>query len=147
MRSALVATLMLAVAAPALASDVPSKSTVEMQDMAEKLNDPAAQKAMTGALDAMLAALLDIKVDGIAKALEPLNGGKKFKMKGETLGEIAANDDRNFDKKLHQGTRAMVGGAGALAGALAKAMPELEKAMDEMEKAMDKVGDKLPDVR
>jgi hypothetical protein len=147
MRSALYATLMLAIATPALASGKPSKATVEMQELADKMNNPLAQQAMTGALDAMLATILDVKVDGIAKALEPLNGGKKIKMKGSTLGEIAANDDKNFDKKLQQGTRAMVGGLGALTGALAQAMPELEKAMDEMEEAMDKVGKSLPETR
>jgi hypothetical protein len=147
LRSVLLATISLALATPALAADRPSEMTRDAQDMATKLNDPAVQSAMVTGLDGLLAALLDMRVDGIAKALEPLNGGKKIKMKGSTIREMAERDDRNFEKKMQGGTRAMASGLGALASALATAMPQLEAAMDKAEDAMDKAKDRLPDTK
>ncbi len=147
MRLVLIATLAMAVSTPALAQNNASPAAQEMQAMADSFNKPETQRAMTGALDAMLGAMLNMRIDGFAKALEPLNGGKKIKLKGNTLGEMAARDDRNFDKKLKNGTHAMVAGMGAMASALAGIMPELENAMDKMDDAMSKVGEKLPQDR
>jgi hypothetical protein len=147
MRLVLLATLAMAVSTPAFAETKPSQASQEMQAMADSFNDPSTQRAMTGALDAMIGAMLNMRIDGFVKALEPMNGGKKIKLKGKTLGEMAAHEDRNFDTKLKTGTRAMVGGMGAMASALAGIMPELEVAMEKMDKAMEKVGDKVPQDR
>ncbi len=145
LRSVLFGSIALALSTPAMAADGPSKTTRDAQEMAEKLNNPAVQSAMVTGLDGMLAALLDMRIDGIAKALEPLNGGKKIKMKGSTVREMAERDDRNFEKKMHGSTRAMASGMGALASALAAAMPQLEAAMDKVDFEMDKAKDRLPD--
>jgi hypothetical protein len=139
MRTALLAILALSVATPAVAAD--SEAQRDVQQMADTLNDPTTQRAMSGAMEAMIGALLDMRVDGIAKALEPMNGGKSIKMKGRTLREMAERKDRNFDQKLHGGTQAAVGGMGAMAQALATMLPQLEQAMDKMGDAMDRAGD------
>jgi TolA-binding protein len=144
LRSVLLGSIALALSTPAMASDAPSKTTQDAQDMAEKMNNPAVQSAMVSGLDGMLAALLDMRIDGIAKALEPLNGGKKLKMKGRTVREMAERDDPRFEQKMQGNTRAMASGMGALASALAAAMPQLEAAMDKMDDAMDKAKDRLP---
>jgi hypothetical protein len=145
MRLALLGTVALVFSAPAFAAEAPSRASQDAQVMAERLNDPATQQAMTGTLDALIGAMLDMRLDGIAKALEPMNGGKKIKMHGRTVREMAARDDPRFEQKLHGNTRAMVGSMGALASALATMMPELEQAMNKMGDAMDKAQDRLPD--
>jgi hypothetical protein len=151
MRSIIVIAAALAVSTPALAADRPSDTTREAQAMAQKLNDPAMQSAMAGGLSAMLSALLDIRVDGFAKALEPLNGGKKIKMKDRTIREMAERKDPRFEEKMQGQTRAAVSGMGALATALATMMPQLEEAMgkmgDAMNDAKDKAQDRLPDAK
>jgi hypothetical protein len=88
-----------------------------------------------------------MRLDGIAKALEPLNGGKRVDLKGRTVREMAERDDPYFEEKLQGGTRAVIGGMGAMASALATAMPELERAMAKMGEAMDKAQQRLPDAR
>ncbi len=133
MRSVLFAILALSVSTPALAA---SEAQKDMQDMADKLNNPATQTAMSGALGAMLAALLDLRVDGIAKAIEPMNGGKKIKLRGNTVREIATRDDPNFERKMQGNAKAMVGSMGALASALATIVPQLEQAARKMEGAL-----------
>lgn len=144
MRSVLLSLIAVSVSAPAMAAPQ-SKTAHDAQVMAEKLNDPVMQAAIVGGLNAMLESLLDMRVDGIAKALEPMNGGKPVRMKGKTVREIAGRHDPQFEQKLHGGTKAAVGGMGALATALATAMPELEKAMAKMGAAMEKAEKRLPD--
>lgn len=135
MRVFLLLPLALSVATPAFAA---SDSQRDMQRMADTLGNPRTQDAMADGFSAMLGALLNMRVDGIAKALEPMNGGKPIKMKGKTLREVALRDDPKFESKMHNGSKAMVGGLGALAGAMAQAMPELEAAMEKMGDAMDR---------
>lgn len=120
-------------ASPALAA---SQTQRDMEQMAQKLQRPETQAAMSGALMAILGAFMDMRVDGIAKALEPMNGGKPIKMKGRTIREMAERSDPHFEQKLEGGSRAMVASAGAMAGALAAAMPELERALEKVEDAL-----------
>jgi hypothetical protein len=141
MRSALIAALAFAISTPALAApsvNEPSRAQREVQDMADKMNNPRTQTAMASSLGAILGALLDVRVDGIAKALEPMNGGKKIKMHGKTLRDMAEREDPNFESKMQNGTRSAVGSMGALASALAVMMPQLEE-------AARKMGDAIPD--
>lgn len=136
MRVLLLSALALSVSTPALAA---SPAQRDMERTAARLSDPATQDAMAGAFGGLLGALLDMRVDGIAKALEPMNGGKPNRMKGRTIREIAMRDDPQFERKAENGARAMVGGMGAMAAALAQAMPQLEEAMAKAEDAMDRV--------
>jgi hypothetical protein len=137
MRLVLIPILALACATPAVAA--PSESGRDMAEMAEKLNDPATQSALSGTFGALLGAFLDIRVDGIAKALEPMNGGKRIKMKGNTVREIASRKDPRFEQKLEGSSRAMIGGLGAMASAVAVMMPQLEDAMSKVGDVMDKL--------
>jgi hypothetical protein len=147
MRSALFTAVAIVVATPTIASaqtetrtESTSETQQDVQGMADKLNDPSTQAAMAGALGAVMAAVLDMRVDKMAKALEPLNGGKKLKMKGNTLREIATRDDPKFERKMQEGTKTAVRSAGSLAQALAVMLPELQK-------AAKKMGDALPNLR
>jgi hypothetical protein len=147
MRSALFTAVALVVATPTIAAaqtetraESASETQQDVQGMADKLNDPSTQAVLAGALGAAMAAVLDIRVDKMAKALEPLNGGKKLKMKGNTLREIATRDDPKFERKMEDGTKTAVRSAGSLAQALAVMLPELQK-------AAKKMGDALPNLR
>ncbi len=144
MRSVLLATLALAVSTPAFAADKPSKTTRQLQSLAERANDPQTQRVLASGLETMLGAFLDMRVDGIAKALEPLNGGKRIKMKGETLRDLAADGDKHFDQKMQRGTRTLVVGLGAMTSVLATMAPELEDALDKVDESLDDMKDTLP---
>jgi hypothetical protein len=134
MRSVLLASLALSLASPAVAA--PPLVDRDVQDMANTLNNPATQDAMAGALGAMMAAVLDMRVDGMAKALEPMNGSKPIVLPGKTMRELATRDDPNFERKLKTNTRAMMGSMGALATAFATMLPQFEAAARKMEDAL-----------
>ncbi|MFM9853084.1 MAG: hypothetical protein ACKVOJ_09795 [Sphingomonadaceae bacterium] len=136
MRSVLMAIIALSFATPVVAA--PANAERDMQDVAKTLNDPATQEAMSGALGAMMAALLDMRIDGIAKALEPMNGGKRIVLPGKTVRELATRDDPNFERKMKTNTRAMMGSMGAMASALATIIPQFEAAARKMEEALPK---------
>jgi hypothetical protein len=143
MRSVLVVAASLAFATPAFA-DAPAPDhgmSADAQEMAAKLNSPAMQGALTAGIDGMMAALLNMRIDGIAKAVAPLNNGKSLKLHGNTLRDNVARNDPHFEDHMHEKTHAMVGGMGALASALATMMPQLEAAMAKMGAGLDKVGD------
>ena len=142
MRSALLPLLALTLATPSIASA--SGGQRDMERIADKLSDPRTQGAMAGSLAALVGALMDMRVDGIAKALEPLNRGRPIKTKGNTIREIAAHGDPRFEDKIEGGSRAMIGGLGAMAKAMAVMLPQLEEAMDKAGAEMDRAKDRLP---
>lgn len=133
MRTALLAIAALSLSTPAFAE---SRIQEDADEIAEKLNDPVNQAVAAGALGAMMDAVLDMRIDGMAKALEPLNRGRPIPMKGRTVRELAERDDPYFEEKMQRGTRQAIGSMGALASALAVALPEFEAAMRKMEGAL-----------
>lgn len=134
MRSALLASTVLCIATPALAAQPPIGD--EMGGMAQTLNDPATQDAAAAAVDATADAMLDVRIDGLAKALAPLNHGRPVNMHGRTLRDLAERDDPEFENRLHDGTRGAIGSMGALASAVAVMLPELEAAARKMRDAL-----------
>ena len=107
MRSVLLPVLALAFTSPAFAAT--SEAQRDVQKMADRLNDRGTQTAMADTLSTMLGALMNIRLDGVAKALEPMNHGRKLDMHGKTVGDMVAHDDPHFEDRLHDGTRAAVG--------------------------------------
>jgi len=136
MRSVLLPVCALAFASPALAASPPSDAQRETQVMADTLNRPETQAALAGSLDAMLGAILDMRVDGIAKAMEPLNKGRKMKLHGRTVREMAAHDDPHFEARMHDQSHAAISSMGALASAFAAIVPQIEAAARKMEDAL-----------
>lgn len=140
----LLATAVLVISTPAFAQAEPSRASEKAQAVADRLNDPIMQAALAGGMEAMVQSVLDMRVDGIAKAMEPLTG-KPSHMRGKTVRDLASRDDPHFDERIHDSSRRAVAGAGAMAGGLAAAMPELEAAMRKMGDAMDRVRDRMPE--
>jgi hypothetical protein len=139
-------TLAFVCSSSAFAQDVkPSETSRDMQKMADTLNNPVVQDAMVKGIDGLLGAMLDMRIDGLAKALEPLNNGKKIKIKDKTIREMAERDDPRFEEKMHKGTKAMASGMGALASAMATMLPQLEAAMDKIDDEVERIERSLPE--
>jgi hypothetical protein len=145
MRSALFSVALLALSAPTLAHA--GEAQRDMERIGAQLSDPRSQAAISGGLMAILDAFMDMRVDGIAKALEPMNGGKPLKMKGRTIREIAERRDPNFEEKMEGGSKAMVAGAGAMATAVSVMLPQLEAAMERASEEIDRAKDRMPDAK
>ncbi len=145
MRSALLAFSLFAVSAPSLAQA--GEAQRDLEQVGKQLSDPRSQAAISGGLMAILDAFMDMRVDGIAKALEPMNGGKPIRTKGKTIREIAERRDPNFEQKVEGGSKAMVAGAGAMATAMSVILPQLEAAMEKAGEEIDRAKDRMPDTK
>lgn len=132
MRKALFALAALSLTTPAFAQ---SQATREMEDVAETLNSPINRALAAGAIGAAVDAVLDVRIDGFTRALEPLTG-RAPRDSARTVRELAERDDPYFEQNLQRGTREAIGSMGAVASALAIAMPEFEAAMRRLEDAL-----------
>lgn len=141
MRSALLfAVAVISSPSVAFAQDGSTPPNRDIEAVAKTLSDPDMQSAAAATVSSVVGAILDIRVDKLAKALEPLNGGKAVKMKGDTLRAMAEREDPDFEQKIEQGARSSVKSAGAMAQALAVMLPELQR-------AVKKIGAALPERR
>lgn len=138
MRSVLLASVaVLALSAQANAAEGGTQR--QMEKMADTLNSPVAQGAAAGAVGAMMAAILDMPLDGFAKAIEPIDPRKAQDMRGRTMRDLATRDDPYFEERVQDRTRAAVGSAGALASAMAVMLPELERTAERVKDALPRL--------
>jgi hypothetical protein len=76
--------------------------------------DPGAARAVAGAVQAVTDAILDVRIDGVRRAVDPYarNDG------GQTIGDLMARRDPAYRQHLHEDmTRAARTAAGAARGA------------------------------
>lgn len=105
-----------------------------LSDMADKLNDPKTQLAVTAALVAMSEALLDIKVEPFAKAAEA--AGAKDAVRDlppdATLRDLAGPDADTMQSQLARRTPEMMGRAAGMASAFEALLPQLRAMAEKM---------------
>jgi len=122
MRIVLVPVALLAFATPALAHDDRGRTAADAAAAAELLGDPRVQDLAADRLSAAVAAMLDLRIGGLERAVDP--GSRAHP--DETLRDHLDRDDPDFEARLHHRTRRAVGAAGAVSGELAAMLPELQ---------------------
>jgi hypothetical protein len=141
-----VAALLLVSASPALA-DSRNREDAEMARVADKLNDPRTQSAMSGMMVAMADMFMDLRVDKLRAAIARIDPDSRSDRDWDgarTLGDVIARDDPNFREKLADGSRMAVGTMGAMAGTMAEMMPELRQMGERIGRDMEKAMRNLP---
>jgi hypothetical protein len=141
-----VAALLLVSASPALAAPR-TQEDAEMARMADKLNDPRTQSAMSGMMVAMADMFMDLRVDKLRAAIAKIDPDARNDRDWDgarTLGDMMRRDDPNFRDKIEDGSRMAVGAMGAMAGSMAEMMPELRQMGERMGKQMEKAMRNLP---
>ena len=102
---------------------------------------PGQVRAMGGAMDRLLGAVMDLPIGGIAAAVDPYGRGGYHP--GATVRDMATRDDPYAEARMRAGIRGATRGVGAMSQALARVMPELERSIDqvgrEIEAAMGEV--------
>lgn len=120
----------LPLAVPALAAlPLPAHAAeADLARTAAQLQDPHTQDVLAGTLSALVAAMLDIEVGGIANAAAKADPRGRIREVDPnlTLGELAAHDNPDFADDLDADVRSGTRMAGALAGAMAAMLPQLE---------------------
>lgn len=120
-------------AVPAAAEDRP------LGRIAEDLSDPERQAAMAGALEALSAALLDLKVGPFMKAMDRAGHGAATRDidPDATLADVAGPEARRMPRELADKLPVMMGVMGTMAGELEGMVPELEAMGKRMERRME----------
>lgn len=146
LRTFAVAALLLVSTTPALA-DSHAREDAEMARMADKLNDPRTQSAMSGMMVAMADMFMDLRIDKLRAALAKMDPDSRSDRNWDgarTLGDLMERDDPGFRDKIEDGSRMAVGAMGAMAGSMAEMMPELRDMGERMGRQMEKAMKRLP---
>jgi hypothetical protein len=141
-----VAALLLVSTSPALAGSR-TQEDAEMARVADKLNDPRMQSAMSGMMVAMADMFMDLRIDKLRAAIariDPESRNDRDWDGARTLGDMMRRDDPNFREKLEDGSRMAVGTMGAMAGTMADMMPQLRQMGERMGRDMEKAMKRLP---
>lgn len=112
----------LAVPLPALAQD-----TDDAVAAARMLEDPRAQDALADTLGALVGAMLDMRIGGVANAVAKADPSGKTRAvdPNMTVADMAARDNPDFAENLDDDIRGGTRMLGAMAGAMADMLPQL----------------------
>ncbi len=135
MRRLILALPLLALAAPAMATE----TEADLDHMARTLGDPARQEALARALGAMTEVLLDIPLAPIIGPLAEAAGEDPRRVDPDAtlrkMSPAAGEVPRQIERQLPRAMGAMAGMSGALAGML----PQLREAAERMRDALPAV--------
>ena len=108
--------------------------------MVEELTDPDRQDALAGGLEALTAALLDLKVGPFMNAIERAGHarGMRESIPIPRWATLAGPDARNLPRATSDKVPVMMDTMGAMAGEMGRDAPQLEAMARRMEGAMDK---------
>jgi hypothetical protein len=114
----------------------------EDEDRAEVALDPRELQAMTGVMDRLVGAVMDLPIGGIVAAVDPLGRGEY--RRDDTVRDMAERDDPYVEERLRDGIRGTSRSIGVMSHAIARMMPVLERSLREMEHSLQ---DAIEDVR
>jgi hypothetical protein len=130
MRKLLIAATAIALAAPAAAQ--PSGHDRE-DDIVEVLPDRREMAAMTGSLDRLVGALLDLPIGGIVAAVDP--EGRGGYRRADRLRDLS--DDPYVEERLRGTIRGTSAGMGAMVEAMAVMTPVLRRSLEDARRRME----------
>jgi hypothetical protein len=145
-----VAALLLVSTSPALAAPRAHDSgreDAEMARVADRLNDPRMQSAMSGMMVAMADMFMDLRVDKLRAAIakiDPESRDDRDWDNARTLGDVMERDDPHFREHLADGSRMAVGTMGAMAGTMAEMAPEFRAMAERMGRDLEKTMRRMP---
>ena len=135
MRKILIALPLLLSAAPALAQPAPQ--------LPPQLTDPRTAQKLTGAMQALSQALLNVRVGEVKAALEGRQASPEER--SVTVGDMARRDDPDFDRHFQQRIASVGPTMQRSMQALNQALPVMMKGLKDAEKSLDRAVANMPD--
>jgi hypothetical protein len=108
-------------------------------DFAAGLNDPRKQEAMGNAMGTLMSAMLNMKTEPLARAMERMGEPKAARKipRGATLGDLAGPEAKQIPAEMRRRVPAMMGAMGELAGMMKDIAPQLEAIGKDFDRQMD----------
>lgn len=131
MRLFIVSLAALSMAMPALAQE-----SLPEQRVADRMNDPAMQDRIESGVSAALAAILDLRIGAMERAIDPRSPAHP----DDTLRDRAERDDPYFEDRIADQTHRSTRQLGAMAGEFAVLMPQLRHMAADMQRRISDIG-------
>ncbi|MBB5684021.1 hypothetical protein [Sphingobium boeckii] len=128
--------LILSLAALSMATPALAREPLPEQRVADRMNDPAVQNRIESGVSAALAAILDLRIGAMERAIDPHSRAHP----DDTLRDRAERDDPYFEDRIADQTQRSTRQLGAMAGAFAVVMPQLRTMVAEMERHIGDIG-------
>src|SRR6476620_2023302 len=126
MRKIVILLPLVFVASPALAQEAPPPQ------LAHELTDPATVERLTGTMQALSRALLDVRIGGIEAALEGRDATPREKHM--TVGDLARRNDPDFDRHLQQRMANVGPQIQRSVKTINRALPEMMKSVEDAQR-------------
>lgn len=144
MRSVLLLALLATAATPAVAAPRHPDDR-EAARMAERLNDPRTQSALSGMMVAMADMMMSMRIDGLRDAMRRIDpDAGDFGDGARTLGEAMTRDDPDFRDRLDGQARAGTAMMGTMATGMAAMLPELRAMGERIARDMERTARRFP---
>jgi hypothetical protein len=127
---------MLLCAAPALAQGAPPQLPPE-------LTDPATVERLSGAMQAVSQAILNVRVGDVSAALKGRQATPEEH--NMTVGDLARRKDPNFDRHLQQQVAEVGPALQRSMNALNQALPAVMQSLSEAQKSIERAVANMPD--
>ena len=137
MRKIVILLPLVFVARPALAQEAPPPQ------LPHELTDPATVERLTGTMQALSRALLDVRIGGIEAALEGHDATPREKHM--TVGDLARRNDPDFDRHLQQRMANVGPQIQRSVKAINRALPEMMKSVEDAQRSLDRAIANMPD--
>jgi hypothetical protein len=137
MRKIVILLPLLFVASPALAQEAPPPQ------LPHELTDPATVERLTGTMQALSRALLDVRIGGVEAALEGRDATSREKH--TTVGDLARRNDPDFDRHLQQRMANVGPQIQRSVKAINRALPEMMKSVEDAQRSLDRAIANMPD--
>jgi hypothetical protein len=137
MRKIVILLPLLFVASPALAQEAPPPQ------LPHELTDPATVERLTGTMQALSRALLDVRIGGIEAALEGRDATSREKHM--TVGDLARRNDPEFDRHLQQRMANVGPQIQRSVKAINRALPEMMRSVENAQRSLDRAIANMPD--
>ena len=135
MRKILFALPLIGLSTPAFAQPVPQ--------IPPELADPATVHQLTGALQELTHALMNVRIGEARAALEGRDASPRER--NQTIGDLARRDDPNFERRMHQQIATIEPQAQRGVQAMNRAFPSIMQSLGDAERAIDRAVANMPD--
>ena len=114
-----------------------------MPQLPPELADPATIHQLTGALQQLTHALMNVRIGEARAALEGRDATPRER--NQTIGDLARRDDPDFERRMHQQIASIEPQAQRGVQAVNRALPAIMQSLDDAERAVDRAVANLPD--
>jgi hypothetical protein len=137
MRKIVILLPLVFVASPAVAQKAPPPQ------LPHELTDPATVERLTGTMQALSRALLDVRIGGVEAALEGRDATPREKHM--TVGDLARRNDPDFDRHLQQRMANVGPQIQRSVKAINRALPEMMRSVENAQRSLDRAIANMPD--